>query len=113
MTKTFRRIGIGEDAGDAVTVGIERGPDGTLRGAVWWPSRGDVDPDEASYETVDEAMAAAEAAQTLHGFPEVVVMLQSDDLWSHRWGRLLPVGMTLSQDEAFELARATEASRDA
>jgi len=113
MTKTYRRIGIGEDAGDAVTVGIERGPDGALRGSVWWPSRGDVDPDEASYESVDEAMAAAEAARTLHGFPEVVVMLQSDDLWSHRWGRLLPVGMTLSQDEAFELARATEVSRDA
>jgi hypothetical protein len=108
----FRKIAVGEDAPDAVTIGIERDAEGRTHAAVWWPSKGDVDADEASYDTVEEAIEAAEAAKALHGFSEVVVTLQSDDLWRDEWGSL-GTGIALSEDEEFELARATEASRDA
>lgn len=64
----FRRIVIGEDAADAVTVGIERDQEGAIVAAVWWPSRGDMDADEVRFASVGEALAAAEAAKTLHGF---------------------------------------------
>lgn len=109
---TYRKIAVGEDAGDAVTVGIEKHDDGAVRAAVWWPSRGDVDADEADYESVEEALTAAEAARALHGFEEVVVTLQHDDLWQPEWGTLED-GVALSEDESYELARAMEASRDA
>jgi len=108
----YRKIGVGEDAGDAVTVGIERHEDGRLAAAVWWPSRGDIDADEVDYDSVEEALTAAEAAKALHGFPEVVVALQHDDLWQAQWGTLKD-GVVLDDAESFELARATEASRDA
>lgn len=109
----FRRIAIREECPDAVTVAIERDPQGQVMASVWWPSRGDSDAGEASYPSVEAALAAAEAARVLHGFSEVVVMLQSDDLWSAQWGTLAPSGPQLSDDESYELARATEASRDA
>ena len=109
----YRQIALGERSPDAVTVGIERGADGQVMASVWWPSRGDSDAGEASYPSVEAALAAAEAARVLHGFSEVVVMLQSDDLWSAQWGTLAPSGPQLSEDESYELARATEASRDA
>lgn len=108
---TYRKIEVGEEAPDAVTVGIERNGEGKVVAAVWWPSRGDVDADEASYDRVEDAFEAAEAARSLHGFGEVVVTLQSEDLWQRDWGTL--EGVALSEDESFELARATEASRDA
>ena len=108
----YRKISIGEDVPDAVTIGIERNPDGTSRAAVWWPSKGDMDADEVSFDSVDEAFQAAEAARSLHGFAEVVVALQSDELWQPKWGTL-DGKIALSDDEAFELARATEAMRDA
>jgi len=108
----YRKIGVGEDAGDAVTVGIEENADGRVVAAVWWPSRGDVDADEADYDNVEEAFTAADAARALHGFPEVVVTLQRDDLWQPRWGTLND-GVALDDAESFELARAMEASRDA
>jgi len=111
--KRYRRIAIGEDAPDAVTVGIERSPEGGILASVWWPSHGDVDADEASYPSVEEAFAAAEAAKALHGFSEIVVMLQSDDLWRREWGELSTERLVLSEEESFELARAMEASRDA
>lgn len=112
---TYRQIAIGEDAPDAVTLGIERDETGAVRAAVWWPSRGDVDADEAAYPSVPEALAAAQAARQLHGFSEVVVTLQSADLWQDDWGQLQrsAEASNLSSDEVFELARATEASRDA
>lgn len=106
----MRQIRVGEDAPDAVTLGVERNEGGELVASVWWPSRGDVDADEASFATVPEALEAAEAARQLHGFAEVVVVLQSEGLWQREWGELQPA---LSEDEAFELAKATEASRDA
>ena len=109
----FRQIAKGEDAPDAVTIGIERDAAGAILAAVWWPSRGDVDADEVTYHSVAEAFDAAQAAKDLHGFAEIVVTLQSDDLWRPEWGELQPDGVALSEDEAFELARATEASRDA
>ena len=109
----FRRIAIGEDAADAVTVGIERDGEGAIVAAVWWPSRGDMDADEVRFASVGEALAAAEAAKTLHGFSEVVVTLQSDNLWQSEWGDLTPGGAALTDEESYELARAMEASRDA
>lgn len=111
--KRFRQIAKGEDAPDAVTVGIERDAAGAILAAIWWPSRGDVDADEVNYRSVPEAFEAAQAAMDLHGFAEIVVTLQSEDLWRPEWGELQPAGMALSEEEAFELARATEASRDA
>lgn len=109
----YRQIALGERSPDAVTVGIERGADGQVMASVWWPSRGDVDADEMRYPSVAEALVSAEAARTLYGFSEVVVMLQGDDLWHPEWGVLLPQGNRLTDAESFELARATEASRDA
>jgi len=107
----YRKIPVGGTAENAVTVGIERDAQGSVRAAVWWPSKGDMDADEASYDTVEEALEAAEAAKALHGFAEIVVTLQSDDLWRAEWGTL--ANAALSDDESFELARATEAMRDA
>lgn len=108
----YRKVGIGEDIADAVTVGIERNADDKVIGVVWWPSHGDVDADEATYPSVEEAFAAAEAARQLHGFSEIVVTLQNDDLWDQNWGTLGD-GIALSESESLELARATEAMRDA
>jgi hypothetical protein len=110
--QNYRRIEVGETAPDAVTVGIERSPDGGLLAAVWWPAHGDIDADEADYPSVPEALAAAHAARELHGFGEVVVTLQSDDLWDPQWGELVEPNH-LNDAESFELARATEAMRDA
>ena len=42
---TFRQIPIGENAENAVTVGIERNISGSTVAAVWWPAHGDVDGD--------------------------------------------------------------------
>lgn len=110
--QNYRRIAIGEDAPNAVTVGVERLPQGNILASVWWPSTGDVDGDEVSYDSVPEALAAAEAAKALHGFAEIVVTLQNDDLWDSVWGDIDPQA-ALTEDEIFELARATEAMRDA
>lgn len=109
--RTFRHIAIGQNAPNAVTVGIERDASGRVVVAVCWPSRGDVDA-EARYDTVPEALDAAEVVVELHGFAEIVVTLQSDDLWRPEWGQLQPA-IALSDAEAFALAKATEASRDA
>jgi hypothetical protein len=109
---TYRQIAIGEDAPHAVTVGIERNPEGNVGAAVWWPAHDDVDGDEATYTDVIEAFEAAHAAKNLHGFPEIVVTLQDDALWDPKWGTLTS-GIALSDAESFELARATEANRDA
>lgn len=110
--KSYRQIAIGTTAPDAVTVGIERDAAGNVVAAVWWPSRGDVDADETLYPSVAEAFEAAHHVMELHGFEEIVVTLQSDDLWQPEWGHVQS-SVTLSDDEAYELARATEASRDA
>src|SRR5690606_6402100 len=64
----YRRVAVGEMTEDAVTVGIECDPEGRYKAAVWWEAKGDVDADEAEYDDVGEALAAAEAAKTLHGF---------------------------------------------
>lgn len=109
----YRRIAIGEDAPDAVTVAIERRPGGALGAAVWWPANGDIDADEVMFDSVPDAFAAAENARALHGFSEIVVTLQDDSLWQPAWGTLQAQGPSLDADELLELARATEASRDA
>lgn len=109
---SFRQIGIGATVSDAVIVGIERDAHGNVVAAVWWPSRGEGDADEARYGSVPEAFEAASAVCDLHGFAEIVVALQSEDLWQPEWGQVRSPG-ALSDDEAFELAKATEASRDA
>ena len=120
----YRRVAVGEMTEDAVTVGIECDPEGGYKAAVWWEAKGDVDADEAEYDDVGEALAAAEAAKTLHGFSEVVVALQDGLSWQDNWGQLQrnpgnrePVGdvsqTDLSSDETFELAAGIEAERDA
>jgi len=124
MPRSFRRIPIGADAPNAVTVGIERNGEGRVVAAVWWPAVGDVDADEASYDSVEPALLAAEYSRALHGFGEVVITLQSDDLWDTRWGTLTDAPRSsepmadlaetdLTDDEALDLARGIEAERDA
>ncbi|WP_127752490.1 hypothetical protein [Devosia sp. 1566] len=120
---SYRRIAVGEDAGNAVTVGIEAGSDGRPFAAVWWPASGDVDGDEAQYDDVASAFAAAEAARQLHGFAEVVVVLQDDLLWNPAWGEIAadrnrePIGdvsdTDLNSREVYNLARGIEGERDA
>lgn len=109
---SFRQIGVGATVPDAVTVGVEHDANGNVVAAVWWSSRGDVDADQARYASVPEALEAARAVLDLHGFAEIVVTLQSEDVWQPEWGELRSPG-ALSDEEAFELAKATEASRDA
>ena len=120
----YRQVAVGEMTEDAVTVGIECDPEGRYKAAVWWEAKGDVDADEAEYDDIGEALAAAEAAKTLHGFSEVVVALQDGLSWQDNWGQLQrnprnrePVGdvsqTDLSSDETFELAAGIEAERDA
>ena len=120
----YRRVAVGEMTEDAVTVGIECDAEGRYKAAVWWEAKGDVDADEAEYDDIGEALAAAEAAKTLHGFSEVVVALQDGLSWQDNWGQLQrnprnrePVGdvsqTDLSSDETFELAAGIEAERDA
>ena len=120
----YRRVAVGEMTEDAVTVGIECDAEGRYKAAVWWEAKGDIDADEAEYDDVGEALAAAEAAKTLHGFSEVVVALQDGLSWQDNWGQLQrnprdrePVGdvsqTDLSSDETFELAAGIEAERDA
>jgi hypothetical protein len=120
----YRQIRVGETTPDAVTVGIEKDMSGGLRAAVWWEAKGDVDADEAEYSNVVEALSAADAAKTLHGFSEVVVALQDGLSWQAEWGQLRsdersrePIGdishTDLSDDEGYELAAGIEAERDA
>ena len=119
--QSYRQVPVGQDTPDAVTVGIERDGTGALKAAVWWDSIRDVDADEAEYDDVPTALAAAEAARELHGFAEVVVALQEGLPWQGAWGRLgggrEPIGdvshTDLSDDEVFTLAAGIEAERDA
>lgn len=120
----YRQIPVGEITPDAVTVGIEKDGNGQLKAAVWWEAKGDVDADEAEYADVAEALAAADAAKTLHGFSAVVVALQDGLAWQSQWGQLQadtrsrePIGditrTDLSEGEGYELAAGIEAERDA
>lgn len=120
----YRRVPVGEMTPDAVTVGIEKDGAGQLKAAVWWEAKGDVDADEAEYADIPQALAAADAAKTLHGFKEVVVALQDGLAWQNGWGQLQaqarsrePIGdisgTDLSDDEGYELAAGIEAERDA
>lgn len=124
MPARYRLVPIGQQSPDAVTVGIELAGDGRLRAAVWWEAKGDIDADEAEYDDVGEALAAAEAARALHGFDEVVVVLSRPDLWDGSWGQLRlpdvakePVGdvrqTDLTSRETYELAVGIEEERDA
>jgi hypothetical protein len=121
---SYRQIAIGEMAEDAVTVGIEKDANGQSKAAVWWEAKGDIDADEAEFRDIAEALAAAEAARTLHGFREIVVALQDGIIWQSEWGQLQsdprdrePVGditgTDLSENESYELAASIEAERDA
>lgn len=120
----YRLVPIGQQSPDAVTVGIELAENGTPRAAVWWEAQGDIDADEAEYDDVTEALAAAEAARALHGLDEVVVVLSRPDLWDSQWGQLRlpdiarePIGdvqeTDLTSREAYELAAGIEEERDA
>lgn len=118
----YRQVEIGEANLEAVTVGIEKAVDGGLKAAVWWEAIGDVDADEAEFDDVPAALAAAEAARELHGLKEVVIALQEDVTWQGEWGTLdvrnkEPIGdvrpTDLSSEETYELAAGIEEQRDA
>ena len=120
----YKQVAVGESNADAVTVGIEAGANGSPKAAVWWEAKGDVDADEAEYDNVTDALAAAEAARALHGFSEVVVALQDGLSWQPGWGQLTtdprdkePIGDVsnagLSSAETEELAAGLEAESDA
>ncbi len=122
--RRFRRVGLGSTNADAVTVGIETGTEGRPRAAVWWESKGDIDADEAEFDDVAAAFEAAEAAQRLHGFSEIVVVLAEGVTWQPAWGALddgdrnrEPIGdvrqVDLTDREAFHLALGIEEERDA
>ena len=122
--KSYRTIPIGQPAPDAVTVGIEAGPDGTATAAIWWDAQGDTDAEEVTYADVEQALIAAEAARELHDLKEVVVVLARPDLWNTSWGQLRlddvarePIGATIATDltdeESFNLAADIEGERDA
>lgn len=124
MPAHYRLVPIGQQSPDAVTVGIELAADGRRKAAVWWQAKGDIDADEAEYDDVGEALAAAEAARALHGFGEVVVVLSQPDLWDGNWGQLRlpdvakePIGdirqTDLTPQETYELAVGIEEERDA
>lgn len=124
QAKTYRLVQVGEPMPDAVTVGIETGPDGRPKAAVWWESKGDIDADEAEYDDVAAAFEAAEASRALHGFDEVVVVVADPALWNSQWGHLQqpeatkePIGdvsqTDLTSNETYELAAGIEAERDA
>lgn len=118
---TYRRVSIDTPVPNAVTVGIEREDDQT-RAAVWWDAKTGVEAGEQQHLAVEDAFVAAQAARELNGFDEIVVVLQSDDLWDAKWGQLNdasrePIGniedTDLNSDEAFELAAGLEAESDA
>lgn len=121
--RNYRLVAVGETMLNAVTVGIELDADRRIKAAVWWESKGDVDADEAEFSSVAEALNAAEAARALHSFDEVVVVLARPELWNADWGVLKsaldaePMGTVeaagLTSDEAYGLASAIEAERDA
>ena len=122
--RRFRQVALGSSNADAVTVGIETGTEGRPRAAVWWESKGDIDADEAEFDDVAAAFAAAEAAQRLHGFSEIVVVLADGVTWEPAWGALgegdrsrEPIGdvrkVDLTDREAFHLAQGIEEERDA
>tara|TARA_R110002020_G_scaffold19379_5_gene67154 strand:- start:2013 stop:2396 length:384 start_codon:yes stop_codon:yes gene_type:complete len=122
--KSYRQVAVGSKNPLAVAVGIERDDRGGYKAAVWWESVADVDGDEAEYADVASAFAAAEAARALHGFHEVVVVLQEGATWQDGWGRLQtaptgnePIGdiseAGLSPEESYALAAGIEAERDA
>lgn len=119
--RNYRRVGLDTIIANVVTVGIES-RDGQTLAAVWWDSKPGVGSDEQQYANVEEAFSAAAAARNLHDFDDIVVILQSDDLWDTRWGQLgsinpEPVGefkdTGLSSAEAYELAAGIEADNDA
>jgi hypothetical protein len=120
--RRYRQVAVGSINPDAVTVGIES-VEAMPRASIWWESKGDIDADEAEFDTVDAAFDAAEAARALHGFAEIVVVLAEGAVWRPEWGVLgegrarEPIGdlrgTGVSEDEAFVLARGIEAERDA
>ena len=112
MGQTYRQVAVGETVPNAVTVGIETDADGALKAAVWWDAVGDVDADEAEYDDVAMALAAAEGARALHGFSEVVVTLQEGVTWRPQWG-VLGGDAALTDAESYQLAAGIEAERDA
>lgn len=122
--KSYRQVAVGSKNALAVAVGIERDDAGGHKAAVWWESIADVDGDEAEFGDVAAAFDAAEAARELHGFHEVVVVLQDGIDWQDGWGELRrgpiakePIGdisgAGLSSDESYALAAGIEAERDA
>ena len=122
--KSYRQVAVGIKTPLAVAIGIERDGTGGYKAAVWWESVADIDGDEAEFADVAAAFDAAEAARELHGFHEVVVVLQEGVDWQEGWGELRagpiarePIGDVsgtgLSSDETYALAAGIEAERDA
>jgi hypothetical protein len=119
--QTYRRVSIDAASANTITVGIET-ENGQTKAVVWWDAKPGIEAGEQEHLAVEDAFVAAEAARALNGCDEVVVVLQSDDLWDARWGRLIDTGREpigdlrntdLNEAEAFDLAAGLEAERDA
>ena len=124
INRSFRQVPVGTTIPQAVTVGIESDGAAGHKAAIWWDSLGDVDADEVSFIDVAAALDAAEGARVLHGFSEVVVILQEGVHWQDGWGELRPLqtgneplgdvsDVGLSEGEAFDLAAGIETQSDA
>ncbi|MEO9299319.1 hypothetical protein [Devosia alba] len=122
--RSFRQVPVGAATPQSVTVGIDSDGAAGHKAAVWWEAVADVDADKTDFIDVAAALDAAEGARALHGFSEVVVMLQDGVKWQSGWGELRALktdneplgdvsGVGLSDAESFELAADIEAERDA
>jgi len=92
--RTYRQTG-DEDEITTVEVGISSMMPGEVEACVMWPDRllrGDVVPANmtASMPVLD-ALEYAEIVRARYGFPEVVILVQHEDLWREEWGQLLGI----------------------
>ncbi|ODT78711.1 MAG: hypothetical protein ABS76_22640 [Pelagibacterium sp. SCN 64-44] len=109
----FRRIDSASSAADAIVLTLGRTAQGEVLAMVDWPERGQVPPGRVGPLAVPEALKLARARREEGGFAEIAVKLPAENLWRAEWGVLRPEAEGLSAEEAYELASATEASRDA
>lgn len=109
----MRQIEAGEDIPNAVIVGVERDADGKVFAVVRWPAiRGEA-AGEDRYHSVPKALEVAESVKSERGFGEIVVSLQTAELWRDEWGSLELGASEVTAEEAFDMAWDIEANRDA
>lgn len=109
----FRRIDSASSAADSIILTLAPHGDGAVMAALEWPDRPGLCAGRLAPMPVPEALERAKAAYAQGGFAEIAVKLPSADLWQPEWGELRPEADGLSEEEAYELASATETGRDA